>query len=64
MANPETTADIIKFPKPKRAPREFPAGSMTLCHVAGRWRAPDVERLRAETDTKRIEVEQAGKERL
>ncbi len=60
----QTTDNVIPFPVEDHEQDDLPDGSVVMRHVRGRWRAPAVERLRAEADTKRVEVERAGKERL
>jgi hypothetical protein len=58
-------AAVIPFPAVAREPSEpLPDGSLVLCHVAGRWRTPEVERLRAEADTARIAERIAARNRL
>ena len=59
MADNPTTADIIDLKIGER-----PDGAMIFSHINGRWRNASYERRKAEQDTKRVEVEQAGKKRL
>lgn len=56
-------AEVLAFPTPpKRNP--LPDDVLVFFHVGDRWRAPEVERLRAEVDTKRIADKIAARNRL
>ncbi len=59
QTTPETSAEIIDLRVGQR-----PDGKIVMSHVGGRWRNAEFERRKAEADTKRLAVEQAGKARL
>jgi hypothetical protein len=56
---PSPSADIIDL-----KPGITEDGALVFSHINKKWRNAAYERRKADQDTKRVEIEQAGKERL
>lgn len=56
-------AEVLVFPAPPKH-NPLPDDALVFFHAGDRWRVPDVERLRAEADTKRIADKIAARNRL